>query len=98
MTRLAVRKVITNTHRGFPQTYTVFLAVDLPRMTGMWGGLIFAAMCGEKCLIVLINFSLKLAAKLSLRKAILKAVRAAPTRARGLVTSARPRTKITKIK
>jgi|AraCvinosormetaG_1042628.scaffolds.fasta_scaffold01883_1 hypothetical protein len=30
----------------------------------MWGGLIFAAMCGEKCLIVLINFSLKLAAKL----------------------------------
>ena len=30
----------------------------------MWGGLIFAAKCGEKSLIVLINFSLKVAAKL----------------------------------
>ena len=30
----------------------------------MWGGLIFAAKCGEKSLIVLMNFSLKLAAKL----------------------------------
>jgi len=33
--QVPVRKVITNTHRGFPQTYTVFLAVDLPRMTGL---------------------------------------------------------------
>lgn len=30
----------------------------------MWGGLILAAKCGEKNLIVLMNFSLKLAAKL----------------------------------
>uniref|UniRef100_A0A1J3E6F8 Uncharacterized protein n=1 Tax=Noccaea caerulescens TaxID=107243 RepID=A0A1J3E6F8_NOCCA len=98
MTRLAVRKITTNTQRGFPQTYTVFLDADLPRMTGMWGGLIFAAKCGEKCLIVLIILSLKVAAKLSLRKAMLRAVKAAPTIASGLVISARPRMKITRMK
>lgn len=31
----------------------------------MWGGLIFAAKCGEKCLMVRIIFSLKVAAKLA---------------------------------
>jgi hypothetical protein len=67
-------------------------------MTGMWGGLIFAAKCGEKCLMVRIIFSLKVAAKLSFRKAKLKAVRAAPRIARGRVISARPRTKTKRMK
>lgn len=33
----------------------------------MWGGLIFAAKCGENCLMVRIAFSLKVAAKLPKR-------------------------------
>lgn len=33
--QVPVRNVTTNTHRGFPHMYTVFLAADLPRMTGL---------------------------------------------------------------
>lgn len=51
----------------------------------MWGGLIFAAKCGEKCLIVLINFSLKVAAKL--QKTILN-----PLKLEHLIDSARKHT------
>lgn len=36
--------------------------------TNMWGGLIFAAKCGENCLMVRIAFSLKVAAKLPKRE------------------------------
>jgi len=54
-------------------------------MTGVMGGLIFAAKCGENCLTLLVTFSLKVTAKLSLRNAMLRPVAKAARMATGFL-------------
>lgn len=78
--------------------YIARLADGRPRMTGVCGGLIFAARCGENCLTVLVTFSLKEPAKLSFRKAMLIAVKAAATIASGLRRKPKARIATIKIK
>lgn len=83
--KLTDEKSRTNTQRGRPHICIALLADGRPRITGVRGGLIFAAKCGENCLTVLVTFSLKVPAKLSFRKAMLIAVKAAATIATGLI-------------
>jgi hypothetical protein len=62
-------------------------------MTGVKGGLILAANCGENLLMVRVAFSLKDPAKLSFRNATLSAVKSAERMARGLVRNPNPSVK-----
>ena len=96
--KLTEENIKTNTQRGRPQMNIALLADGRPRITGVRGGLIFAAKCGENCLTDLVTFSLKVPAKLSFRKAMLSAVRKAATIARGLVRKAKARIKTIKRK
>lgn len=96
--KLAAENKRTNNKRGWPQMYTDFLADGRPRITGICGGLIFAAKCGENFLTVLVTFSLKLAAKLSLKKAMARADKAVARIARGLKIQATPRISSIKMK
>lgn len=96
--KLTVANIKTNTHRGRPQIKIALLADGRPRITGVRGGLIFAAKCGENCLTVLVAFSLKVPAKLSFKKAMLSAVRKAATRASGLRIKPNPRMTVIKMK
>jgi hypothetical protein len=59
-------------------------------VTGVKGGLILAANCGENLLTVRVAFSLKEPAKLSFRNAKLNAVKSAAKIAKGLVRTPNP--------
>jgi hypothetical protein len=83
--KLTEENTKTNTQRGLPQIKIALLAEGRPLITGVSGGLIFAAKCGENCRMVLVTFSLKVPAKLSFRKAIVRAVNMAATIASGLL-------------
>lgn len=91
--KLTEENIKTNTQRGRPHIRIDLLADGRPRITGVRGGLIFAAKCGENCLTVLVTFSLKVPAKLSFRKAMLSAVKKAATIAIGLLKNPIPRMK-----
>lgn len=96
--KLTNENIRTKTQRGRPQIYIALLADGRPRITGVRGGLILAAKCGENCLTVRVTFSLKVPAKLSFKKARLTAVRNAATIASGLRRKPNMRTETIKRK
>lgn len=96
--KVTIENIVTNIQRGRPHIWIVLLADGRPRITGVRGGLILAAKCGENCLTVLVTFSLKVPAKLSFRKAMVSAVRAAAIIASGLLIKPNARMNIIMMK